>query len=43
MAVDVMTEIEIARPIDMVMALAMRRANRKDLASLEARLEVDGS
>jgi hypothetical protein len=46
MAVDVVTEVEIRRPRAEVaaplMAGAMRRANRKDLARLKSILETGG-
>jgi len=47
MAVDVLTDIDIRRPRAEVaaplMAAAMRRANRKDLARLTSILESRGS
>ena len=47
MAVDILTDIEIGRPRAEVaaplMAAAIRRANRKDLARLTSILESHGS
>jgi hypothetical protein len=39
-AVEVVTEVTINRPVEVVGASAMRRANRKDLARLRSILEA---